>query len=131
MAFLNLAYAKRILAEAKAAATRAVLQAQGETARFLALLPQYDRAPQVTAQRLYIETFETILQKSSKVLMGASSGNLAVLPLEKLIGKDLASNAVNITSSEVARQNSYELGMPPLNGEQAFPQRNATRQSRE
>jgi membrane protease subunit HflK len=121
--------AKRILAESKAWATQAILRAQGEVSRFLALLPQYDKAPQVTAQRMYIEAYETILQKSSKVLLGSNTGNLAMLPLEKILGSDILSNTakknININSG-----GAYEGNLTHSN-DLSFPIRNDTRQSRE
>ena len=76
--------AKRIREEAKAYAEQVVLQAKGETAEFLSLLPEYVNAPVVTGSRMYLDTMQTILSHSSKILVDAKAGNLIYLPLDKL-----------------------------------------------
>lgn len=76
--------AKRIRKEAKAYAEQVVLQAKGETAEFLSLLPEYVNAPLVTSSRMYLDTMQTILSHSSKILVDAKAGNLLYLPLDKL-----------------------------------------------
>jgi len=60
-----------------------ILEAQGETAGFRAVLGQYKKAPEVTRQRLYLETLESILPKMDKVILekGASDKILPYLPL--------------------------------------------------
>lgn len=76
--------AKRIDEEAKAFAAQVVLRATGETAEFLELLPQYVRAPAVTAKRMYLETMERVLNASSKLVVSdTKAGNVLYLPLEK------------------------------------------------
>lgn len=77
--------AKRILAEAQAYAQQVVLRATGETAEFLALLPEYLRTPAVTSERMYLDSMERVLSKSSKIIVDAKAGNLLYLPLDKLI----------------------------------------------
>jgi modulator of FtsH protease HflK len=76
--------AKRVTAEAKAGAEQAVLQAKGAVAEFLALLPEYLRSPQVTSQRLYLETMQRVLSRSSTIVVDGKAGNLLYLPLDKL-----------------------------------------------
>lgn len=76
--------AKRIREEAKAYAEQVVLQAKGETAEFLSLLPEYVNAPVVTSSRMYLDTMQTILSQSSKILVDAKAGNLLYLPLDQL-----------------------------------------------
>jgi membrane protease subunit HflK len=78
--------AARRQADAEAYKARVTADAQGEAARFLALLTEYERAPAVTRERLYIEAVEEVLSRSSKVLLDASgSDNLVYLPLDKLL----------------------------------------------
>lgn len=79
--------AERILAEARADAEKVVLKAQGEVAEFLALLPEYNKSPQVTSQRMYYETMQKVLSQTTKILVEGKSGNLLYLPLDKLIGR--------------------------------------------
>jgi membrane protease subunit HflK len=76
--------ARRIREEAKAYAEQVVLQAKGETAEFLALLPQYLKAPVVTSSRMYLDAMQTIFSQTSKILVDTKSSNLLYLPLDKL-----------------------------------------------
>ncbi|MDZ7752308.1 MAG: FtsH protease activity modulator HflK [Gammaproteobacteria bacterium] len=67
---------------------RVTAQAEGQSDRFLALLTEYQKAPDVTRERIYLETMESVLGKSSKVLLGAEgSNNLMYLPLDKLMSR--------------------------------------------
>ena len=64
-------------------------EATGETARFLKIYEQYKKAPDVTRQRMYLETMERILGNSDKVIMDTSQGGTGVvpyLPLKELSG---------------------------------------------
>lgn len=76
---------KRLEEDALAYKEQTVLKATGEVARFNQLLPQYLAAPELTRQRLYIETMEEIYQKANKVLIDLPEGNNNVLylPLDK------------------------------------------------
>ncbi len=63
-----------------------ILIAEGNVLRFNSILPQYQKAPKVTQTRLYLETMENILSKTSKVLVDSNLGNnLIYLPFDKLI----------------------------------------------
>jgi membrane protease subunit HflK len=78
--------AQGLLENAAAYKTRVVKSAQGETSRFDQLLTQYKRAPEVTRERLYIDTMETVLTRSPKVMIDVENGNnLMFLPLDKLL----------------------------------------------
>ncbi|MCS2156627.1 FtsH protease activity modulator HflK [Scandinavium sp. H11S7] len=77
--------AQRILEEARAYKTQTVLEAQGEVARFSKLLPEYKAAPEITRERLYIETMEKVLSHTRKVLVNDKGGNLMVLPLDQML----------------------------------------------
>lgn len=74
--------AQEILRSAEAYREQRILRAQGEAARFLAVLAEYADAPEVTRDRLYLETMERILPRAEKyVLNGQSSDPLPLLPL--------------------------------------------------
>lgn len=77
--------AQRLLEDAKAYKDRTVLEAQGEVARFAKLLPEYKSAPEITRERLYIETMEKVLSHTRKVLVNDKGNNLMVLPLEQML----------------------------------------------
>ena len=71
---------------ARAYRSRVIADAEGESKRFLALAAEYQRAPADTRERLYLETMEEVLGKSSKVLVDVKgSGNMLYLPLDKLL----------------------------------------------
>ena len=77
---------KRIEQQARSYEEGIILQAQGAVAKFNQLLPEYQANPEVTRQRLYIESMEQVLSKSSKVLIdNKAGGNLTFLPLDKLM----------------------------------------------
>ena len=79
--------AARVLQDAEAYRDRVIADAQGEASRFEALLTEYQKAPRVTRDRLYLEAIEEVYGNSSKVLLDAeSSGNLLYLPIDQLIG---------------------------------------------
>ncbi|MEX5409815.1 FtsH protease activity modulator HflK [Atlantibacter hermannii] len=77
--------AQRILEEARAYKTQTILEAQGEVARFAKILPEYKAAPEITRERLYIETMEKVLSHTRKVLVNDKGGNLMVLPLDQML----------------------------------------------
>ncbi|MBK0098062.1 FtsH protease activity modulator HflK [Erwinia sp. S63] len=87
--------AQRILEEARAYKERTVLEAQGEVARFALLLPEYKAAPQITKERLYIESMERVLSHTRKVLVNDRGNSLMVLPLDQLMRGGQASGGQN------------------------------------
>lgn len=77
--------ASRLMKEAEAYEKQTVLIAQAAVAGFLALLPEYQKAPEVTRQRMYLTTLESVLGGVNKVLLDQKSGNpLLYLPLDKM-----------------------------------------------
>ncbi len=65
---------------------RVIAAADGDTSRFLAVLREYERAPEVTRERLYLEAVESVLARSSKVLVDMPGGNnLLYVPLDKML----------------------------------------------
>ncbi len=80
---------ERLRQEAQAYKAQVVARAEGETQRFISILTEYEKAPEVTRQRLYLETMESILSNSNKVMMDSANNgnnNVMVLPLDKLLG---------------------------------------------
>ena len=77
--------AKRALQEAEGYAVERINKAEGETNRFLALLTEYQKAPQVTRRRIYLETMEEILPKLEEtyIMDDKNGGLLPLLPLRK------------------------------------------------
>ncbi len=65
---------------------RVIAQAEGESSRFTQVLDEYLKAPEVTRERLYLETVEKVMENSSKVMVDVEGGNnLLYLPLDKII----------------------------------------------
>ncbi len=78
--------AARVMEEANAYRESTIARATGETSRFLQILTEYERAPAVTRERLYIEAIEAVLASSNKVLIDIDgAGNLMYLPLDQLL----------------------------------------------
>ncbi|PZQ84394.1 MAG: FtsH protease activity modulator HflK [Ancylobacter novellus] len=102
------AYANRVVPEARGEAARitqgaqgykerAIIEARGQTSRFLSVLTQYQKAPDVTRQRLYLETMERVFGGMDKVIIDQSaaggSGVVPYLPLGALDGRGATSPA--------------------------------------
>ena len=78
--------AARQLEEANAYKERVIAQAEGEASRFEQMLTEYKKAPVVTRQRLYIDTMQSVMQNTSKVMVDVEGGNnLLYLPLDKIM----------------------------------------------
>ncbi|WP_374483323.1 FtsH protease activity modulator HflK [Zoogloea sp.] len=87
--------ASRLIEEADAYKGRVVAQAEGDASRFKQIYTEYAKAPEVTRQRMYIDTMQQIFSNTSKVMVDArGSGNLLYLPLDKLIQQTAAPASV-------------------------------------
>lgn len=76
----------RLVQESEAYSQEVEARARGEAARFSQLLQAYQIAPDITRERLQLETVEQVLKGANKVLMEGSSNNLSILPLDQLMG---------------------------------------------
>ena len=78
--------ASRLAEEAEGYRSRVVAQAEGDAQRFRSVLAEYQKAPAVTRDRLYIETMQQIYSNVSKVMVDSRQGsNLLYLPLDRLL----------------------------------------------
>lgn len=94
------AYALDILPKARGDATRKreaaiayrdqiVAKAEGESSRFTQTLAEYEKAPEITRKRMYLDTMEYVLANTSKVVMAVKDGNnLMYIPLDKLMSNE-------------------------------------------
>ncbi len=106
--------AARELEEARAYHDRVIAQAEGESERFTSIVTEYEKAPEVTRKRLYIDAVSNVLGKTSKVFVGSDSGNnLLYLPLDKMVNQGQAtvpfkldSNAQTSSSTSTSTSNS-------------------------
>ena len=77
--------ASRLKEEAEGYKQSVIANAEGEASRFAQILAEYQKAPQVTRQRMYLDTMQTVMNNTSKVLVDQKGGNsLLYLPLDKL-----------------------------------------------
>jgi membrane protease subunit HflK len=78
--------ASRLTEEANGYRQRVVAAAEGDASRFRQILVEYNRAPGVTRERMYLETVQQIMTSTSKVMIDAKAGgNLLFLPLDKIV----------------------------------------------
>jgi membrane protease subunit HflK len=76
----------RLLQEAEGYKQRVIANSEGDASRFKQLLTEYAKAPQVTRERIYIDTMREILSSTNKIMMDyRGSGNLLYLPLDKIM----------------------------------------------
>jgi membrane protease subunit HflK len=86
-----------------------VAEAEGQTARFLAVLTEYRKAPDVTRERLYLETMQEVLGRSSKVVVDVADGDSVMyLPLDQLLRQSRDKAASASTSSDGQVQPSVQ-----------------------
>jgi membrane protease subunit HflK len=87
--------ASRLMEESEAYRARVVANATGDASRFKQVLIEYQKAPGVTRDRMYLETMQQIFSSTTKVMVDTKSGNsLIYLPLDKLIAQSAANDAV-------------------------------------
>lgn len=98
--------ADKITQEAEAYRAQVIEHALGETRRFNSILAEYKKAPDITRQRMYLETVEYVLQHTGKVLVDTKQSNpLLVLPTDKLVGNELTKQPATVTSQENPPEN--------------------------
>ncbi len=90
------------LEEARAYRTRVVESAEGESDRFQALLEEYQQSPEVTRERLYIETMQQVLGKTGKVMVDSEGKgrNLIYMPLDRMLKETPAGESQDSSSRE-------------------------------
>jgi membrane protease subunit HflK len=83
--------ASRLVQEAEGYRARTIETAQGDAARFRQVLVEYNKAPQITRDRLYLETMQAVFSNTTKVLLDTRGGNnLLYLPFDKLMQQAIA-----------------------------------------
>jgi membrane protease subunit HflK len=110
--------AARLLQEADGHKQRVVAVATGDASRFGAVLKEYAKAPQVTRERLYIDTMQQVFQNTSKVYVDArGSGNLLYLPLDKLIQQNTAAGGLGTPPSTAGNASAGATPAPAAESE--------------
>ena len=134
------AYANDILPKAKGAAARlaeeaqghkqrVIATAQGDASRFSQTLTEYEKAPGVTRERMYLDVMQQIMQSTSKVLVDQKGGqNLLYLPLDKIIQMTSQpsgpATSDNSTPRNVSPGDAAPTVVPPADTSRASAMRN-------
>ncbi|WP_412852424.1 FtsH protease activity modulator HflK [Ectothiorhodospira shaposhnikovii] len=115
--------AARLMEEAMAYRDQVLAQAEGDAARFTQLLTEYQRAPEVTRERLFIETTEVVLGSASKVFVDVKGGNnLLFLPLDKIMGGDgQALRDARASTTAPSTLSTRPMPLQPLNQQRPDP----------
>ncbi|MFT7299952.1 MAG: membrane protease subunit HflK [Porticoccus sp.] len=97
--------AQRMIEESNGYLAQVIAEAEGESQRFESLLEEYQKSPEVTRQRLYLDAIQDVMSNSSKVLVDVEGGNnMLYLPLDKIIqqgssrSQSFLSNGVDVNS---------------------------------
>jgi membrane protease subunit HflK len=97
--------AQRLLEEANAYNEQVIANAQGEAERFVRLLTEYQKAPGVTRERLYLDAVQKVFANTNKVMVDVEGGNnVMYLPLDKMANQSALSNRagdIKIDSSNI------------------------------
>lgn len=95
--------ASRLLQEAEAYRSRVVAAAEGDAARFSQVLGEYQKAPAVTRDRMYLETMQEIFANTTKLMVDTrNNSNLLYLPLDKLIEQSVRQEGGNAAKPAAA-----------------------------
>jgi len=116
--------ASRLMQESEAYRSRVVATAEGDASRFKQVLAEYQKAPAVTRDRMYLDTMQQIFTHTTKLMVDAKSGNnLIYLPLDKLIAQ---------SSADAAKSGIPSLppSVPPGSAVDASPQLDLQRDNR-
>jgi membrane protease subunit HflK len=111
--------AQRAVQDAEAYKAKVVAQAEGEASRFSQLAAAYAQAPDVTRQRLYIETMEYVLSHSRKVVLDSKgNGSMIYLPLDKMLerGGTLRAAPTDPSGASPTRGGSPEIDTVTVDG---------------
>lgn len=122
---------ERLKKEAQGYSERITNEALGQVAQFEKLLPEYQSAPEVTRNRLYLDTMEEVYSNTSKVLIDSeSSGNLLYLPIDKLAGQEGASKSRKPKETSTYEEIQLDPSSSSTSSNDNTSRNNSTRQGR-
>ena len=122
------AYANEVIPKARGAAARLteesegyklklIAKAMGEAGRFEQMLTQYQRAPEITRQRLYLDTMESIFDKTNTILLDVKNGNnMIYLPIDKLHRPGAAAEPAKDSDGAPTFQDAADSGVKSIRG---------------
>ncbi|MES2935028.1 MAG: FtsH protease activity modulator HflK [Pseudomonadota bacterium] len=121
----------RLMQESEAYRSRVTENALGDASRFKQVLAEYQKAPAVTRDRMYLDTMQQIFSNTSKVMLDAKGGNnLISLPLDKLISQSALGDTQNKTAVAPVAAASVASDPLPLPDSRQRDGRNRERESR-
>ena len=102
--------AQRMLQDAEAYKEQVVAEAQGDATRFDLLLGEYQKAPDVTRNRLYLDSIQAVMSNSTKVMIDVEGGNnILYLPLDKIAQSARGIDSLNVPSNASGNASIREL----------------------
>ncbi len=115
---------QRIRQEAEAYRSQVVLNAQGEVARFDKVLPEYEKAPDITRRRIYFETMQAVMSNSQKVILDTPEGSSPViyLPLPENMKAKAKVNNDNDEYLQQLREDALKKAQANSSSEQSSSQ---------
>jgi modulator of FtsH protease HflK len=121
--------ASRLKEEAEGYKLAVTANAEGEASRFSQIFAEYQKAPQVTRQRIYLDTMQTVMNNTSKVVVDQKGGNsLLYLPLDKL--QQAVSQPYTGAPEVLAAPSSSQPGTAGMDARSRDALRNRDRESR-
>lgn len=106
--------ASRLTQEAQGYKSRIIAQAQGDSQRFQSVLTEYQKAPQVTRDRMYLDAMQQIYSNVTKVLVDSRQGsNLLYLPLDKIMSQVTQGGAAAAEAPAAVNNNGAPSVPPP------------------
>lgn len=110
----------RIVQEAEAYKSQVVAKAEGDASRFTQVMAEYDKAPRITTERLYLDAMESVYSRSQKVMVDVENGgsNVLYLPLDRLR---------NSSSNVAPRYDLDEFNFPSTNSSSSSTSSSASR----
>ncbi len=136
------AYANQVIPEARGEAARIdqgaqaykakkIADSEGEAQRFLSLLGEYQRAPEVTRERLYLETAEQVFSRTNKIVMDQEGDNVvSYLPLDQLMKRQQPGVKESEQMSKPSQENSEPVSEPVQSGTRSGRSVNRERSAR-
>lgn len=108
--------ASRLTEEAEGYRARIVAQAEGDSQRFRSVLTEYQKAPQVTRERMYTDAMQAIYSNVTKVLVDTKAGsNMLYLPLDKIMQMTAQTTSVGSAAPVLPPAASNPVPIPATN----------------
>ena len=99
--------AQRMLQDAEAYKEQVISEAEGDATRFNLLLAEYQKAPDVTRNRLYLDSIQGVMSNSTKVMIDVEGGNnILYLPLDKIAESARGIESLNVRSNSSSNSSS-------------------------